>query len=103
MRAVIQDFKTGRLSVENLPTPSPPEGFILVKNKISLLSAGTERAIVETARESLLKKAAAKPELISQLSQSVRKEGIANTHLRPPAGPETGNHKETGKKLDAQA
>ena len=79
MKAVVQDFRTGRLSVEDLPSPSPPDGFVLVKNHHSLLSSGTERAMVESARESLIKKAVSKPELISQVIESLKNEGFAAT------------------------
>jgi polar amino acid transport system substrate-binding protein len=79
MKAVVQDFRTGRLSVEDLPPPSPPAGFVLVKNRYSLLSSGTERAMVESARESLIKKAASRPEIISQVVESLKNEGFAAT------------------------
>ena len=43
MKQVIQNFKTGELYVDEIPPPSISEGMVLVENKFSLISAGTER------------------------------------------------------------
>jgi len=82
MKAIVQDGKTGRLAVENLPMPSPPDGFVRVRTAVSLVSAGTERAILAEARESLVRKAGKKPHLVSQVMQSLKKEGVAHTAVK---------------------
>ena len=54
MKQVIQNFKTGELSVAEVPPPALARGFVLVRNAFSLISAGTERSTVSTAQASLL-------------------------------------------------
>ena len=82
MRQVIQNFKTGELSVEEVPAPSLSPGFALIQNRYSLISAGTERSTVSTAKASLLKKAQQRPDLVKQVIDSFRKEGFAETWKR---------------------
>lgn len=52
---------------------------MLVENKFSLISAGTERGTVKVAQASLLGKAKQRPDLVAQVLQNVRKEGLSAT------------------------
>lgn len=79
MKCVIQDFQSGKLSVEEIPVPIAPPGFVLVKNEASFVSAGTERTIVNTAKASLAKKALLRPDLVKQVLDNMRREGIGAT------------------------
>jgi polar amino acid transport system substrate-binding protein len=82
MKQVIQNFKTGELSVAEVPSPALAHGFVLVCNHYSLISAGTERSTVSTAQASLLGKARQRPDLVRQVLDSVRKDGFAETLKR---------------------
>lgn len=79
MKQVIQNFKTGKLYVDELPMPGLSKGMVLVENHFSLISAGTERSTVKVAQANLLGKAKQRPELVAQVLQNVRKEGLAAT------------------------
>ena len=79
MKQVIQDFRTGRLSVEEVPPPAPGAGGVLVRTTRSLISAGTERMVVDLARKSLLGKAVERPDLVKQVLDKVRRDGIWET------------------------
>ncbi|MDP4208599.1 MAG: bi-domain-containing oxidoreductase [Bacteroidota bacterium] len=79
MKQLIQNFKTGELYVDELPIPSLQEGMVLVHNAYSLISAGTERGTVKTAQASLLGKAKARPDLVAQVLQNLKKEGLKAT------------------------
>jgi predicted dehydrogenase/threonine dehydrogenase-like Zn-dependent dehydrogenase len=63
---------------------------VLVQNSFSLISAGTERMAMELARKSLLGKAWERPDLVRQLLQKARTEGVgaavqkANSRLDLP-------------------
>ncbi len=57
MKQVIQNFKTGELYVDEVPNPAISENMVLVENKFSLISAGTERGTVKVGKASLLGKA----------------------------------------------
>ncbi|MGD0098806.1 MAG: bi-domain-containing oxidoreductase [Acidobacteriota bacterium] len=82
MKQVIQDFKTGELFVGDVPMPSISRGFVLVRNHYSLISAGTERSTVSTAKASLLGKARQRPDLVKQVLDTYKKEGFSETLKR---------------------
>lgn len=79
MKQLIQNFKSGELYVDELPAPSLGEGMVLIENKFSLISAGTERGTVKVAQASLLGKAKQRPDLVAQVLQNIKKEGLAAT------------------------
>ena len=79
MKQVIQNFKTGKLYVDEVPPPSLSKGMVLVENKFSLISAGTERSTVKVAKASLLGKAKQRPDLVAQVLQNIQKEGLKAT------------------------
>ncbi len=80
MKQVIQNYKTGKLLVKEVPAPKVRSGGVLVKNAFSLISAGTERSSVELARKSLLGKAKSRPEDLKKVIQFAKKQGILNAY-----------------------
>ena len=79
MKQLIQNTRTGKLSLKQVPEPSVKAGNILVQTRASLISAGTERMVVKFARKSLAKKAAERPDLVKKVLQKARKDGITAT------------------------
>ena len=79
MKQLIQNFKTGELYVDEVPMPSISSGMVMVENEFSLISAGTERSTVKVAQASLLGKAKQRPDLVAQVLQNIKKEGLAAT------------------------
>lgn len=79
MKQVIQNFKSGELYVDEVPLPALSSGMVLVENQFSLISAGTERSTVKTAKANLLGKARQRPDLVAQVMQNIRKEGLKAT------------------------
>ena len=79
MRQLIQTYRTGELKVEEIPPPSVRPGGILVRTVRSLVSAGTEKMIVDLARKSLLAKAQARPDLVRKVITTARQQGVLNT------------------------
>ena len=79
MRQVLQHVRDGRTELADVPTPACARGGILVRNQASLISAGTERMVIEFARRSLLGKARERPDLVRQVLDKVRRDGIVAT------------------------
>jgi predicted dehydrogenase len=79
MKQLLQNIKTGKSTVEEVPIPTPREGQALVKVEASLVSAGTERMVVEFAEKSLVGKARSRPDLVKQVLDKARREGLLNT------------------------
>ena len=72
-------MKSGKATVENVPVPTPRKGQALVKVEASLVSAGTERMVVEFAEKSLIGKARSRPDLVRQVIDKARREGLVHT------------------------
>ncbi len=79
MKQLFQNLRDGRTVVEEVPVPAPRAGMALVKTAASLVSAGTERMVVEFAGKSLIGKARARPDLVKQVLDKARREGLSNT------------------------
>ncbi len=79
MKQLLQNIKNGKTIVEDVPVPTPREGMALVKVSASLVSAGTERMVVEFAEKSYLGKARSRPDLVKQTLDKAKREGILPT------------------------
>jgi predicted dehydrogenase/threonine dehydrogenase-like Zn-dependent dehydrogenase len=79
MKQLLQDARTGELRVTEVPAPQLLPGCVLVRVEASLVSAGTERASAEFASKSLLAKAKARPDLVSDVLAKMRRDGLAST------------------------
>jgi len=79
MKQLIQSFKTGELGLFDVPAPICQKYGALVQTKVSLVSAGTEKMLVDFAKKSLLSKAKDRPDLVKQVLDKMKKEGVKNT------------------------
>ena len=79
MKQVVQNFKNGNTEVIEVPTPQVRAGCILVRTATSLVSAGTERNLVEFSEKSLVGKARSRPDLMKQVVEKARREGVLTT------------------------
>lgn len=79
MIQVVQDIRSGETSARTLPDPVAPAGGLLVANVASLVSAGTERMVVELARKSLVGKARERPDHVRRVLEKLRQEGLVST------------------------
>ena len=79
MNQLLQNMKTGQTAIEEVPIPTPASGQALVRVSASLVSAGTERMLVEFAEKTLLGKARSRPDLVKQVLEKMRREGVLAT------------------------
>ncbi len=79
MKQLIQSFKTGELGLFDIPAPLCQKNGALVQTTVSLVSAGTEKMLVGFAKKSVLAKAKERPDLVKQVFEKMRKEGVRNT------------------------
>ena len=77
MKQVLQDFRSGTLTVEEVPAPPVRPGCVLVANHYSLISSGTEGGTVRLGRMNWLQKARARPEQVRKVLNVVRTDGLA--------------------------
>ncbi len=79
MKQVVQEMRSGETRVIEVPVPEAGPGTALVRTAASVVSAGTERMLVEFASKSLIGKARSRPDLVRQTLDKVRREGLLTT------------------------
>ncbi len=67
------------MKVAEVPAPAFGSGELLVATRVSLISSGTERQLMQLAKSSLVGKAAARPDLVRRVLVNVKKEGVRPT------------------------
>lgn len=77
MKQVLQDLKTHKVRVEDVPAPGCLPGGVLVRTCASMVSSGTERASISLTRKSILGKAIERPDLLMRVLQKARTAGVA--------------------------
>lgn len=79
MKQVTQRPRSGAIAVVEVPQPTLRPGWLLVANRYSVISTGTERSKVELGRKSLLQKARTRPDLVRKVVARAQAEGIRST------------------------
>lgn len=79
MRQILQSLATGQTELVDVPCPGVAPGHLLIQSRVSLVSAGTERMLVEFGKSSLLEKARKQPEKVRQVLDKVKTDGILPT------------------------
>ncbi len=76
---VVQDIRKGTTTTWRVNTPTVSAQEVLVANTFSLISAGTERYVVQLAKKSLAGKALSRPDHVRRVVEKVRQEGLITT------------------------
>ncbi len=79
MKQLLQQVSGGEIEVVDVAAPELLAGCVLVRTAASLVSVGTERASSEFARKNLLQKARMRPDLVREVWNKVRRDGVAST------------------------
>ena len=79
MKQVTQTLRTGQIDVNDVPVPALSDKFVLVANRCSVISAGTEKTKIDMGKKSLLQKAKSRPDLVKQVMAKIQTEGLKKT------------------------
>ena len=79
MKQIVQSFKTGETSLEEVPVPEVKRGHLLIRSTKSLVSLGTERMLIEFGKSSLISKARQQPEKVAQVLDKIKTDGLLPT------------------------
>jgi predicted dehydrogenase/threonine dehydrogenase-like Zn-dependent dehydrogenase len=79
MKQILQNLKSGATELLNVPAPLTRPGHLLIATRRSLISAGTERMLVEFGQANLLAKAKAQPDKVRQVLDKLRTDGLLPT------------------------
>lgn len=79
MKQVLQSLRTGETQVIDAPCPSVPPGHLLIRTTHSVVSAGTERMLIEFGKAGLVDKARQQPDKVRMVLDKMRTDGIGTT------------------------
>lgn len=79
MKQVLQSYRTGELWLAEVPTPRCLRNGVKVRVESSLVSAGTEKRMIDLAKSNLLQKARKRPDQVQRIIQKVKTEGLMAT------------------------
>ncbi|MFH9424179.1 bi-domain-containing oxidoreductase [Streptomyces sp. NPDC017529] len=82
MKQVVQNYKSGELTVLDVPVPGCKPGGVLVRSAYSLISTGTELMKVSEAGLSMVGKARSRPDQVAKVMQSVATNGVPATYRK---------------------
>lgn len=79
MKQILQSLKTGATEVANIPVPSAKRGQLLIETSYSLVSAGTERMLVEFGKAGWVEKARQQPDKVRMVLDKIKTDGLQPT------------------------
>jgi predicted dehydrogenase/threonine dehydrogenase-like Zn-dependent dehydrogenase len=79
MKQILQNLKNGATEVADVPCPRAGSGQLLIRTTRTLVSAGTERMLVDFGRASLIDKARQQPDKVRMVLDKVRTDGLLPT------------------------
>jgi len=82
VKQVAQNYKSGELTVLDVPPPACKPGGVLVRTRYSLISTGTEMMKVGEAKLSMLGKARARPDQLRKVIDTAAQFGPAEAYKR---------------------
>jgi predicted dehydrogenase/NADPH:quinone reductase-like Zn-dependent oxidoreductase len=75
MKQILQDINSGDLSLKDVPSPALQPNAVRIRTAASLISAGTEKSMIELGEKSMLGKARARPDLVKKVINKAQTDG----------------------------
>ena len=79
MKQVLQNLRSGATTVADVPVPSVGAGQLLISTSASLISAGTEKMLVEFGKGGWIEKARQQPDKVRMVLDKIRTDGLQPT------------------------
>lgn len=79
MKQILQNLKDGSTEIADIPVPQAPRGGLLIQTSRTLVSAGTERMLVDFGKGNLLQKAKQQPDKVKQVLEKIKTDGLMAT------------------------
>lgn len=79
MKQILQSLKDGTTELSDVPTPRASIGGLLIQTSTTLVSAGTERMLVDFGKANWIDKARQQPDKVRMVLDKVRTDGLATT------------------------
>ncbi|MBL8855615.1 MAG: bi-domain-containing oxidoreductase [Planctomycetaceae bacterium] len=79
MKQILQNLQNGSTTVVHVPSPGTTPGQLLIATQRTLISAGTEKMLVEFGQAGWIGKARAQPEKVKQVLDKIKTDGLIPT------------------------
>ncbi|ACV67688.1 bi-domain-containing oxidoreductase [Desulfohalobium retbaense] len=79
MKQILQDLQNGKTELVEVPKPRTKSGHLYIQSSTSLISAGTERMLIDFGKGNYLQKARQQPEKVKEVLDKVRTDGLMPT------------------------
>ncbi|WP_024589813.1 MULTISPECIES: bi-domain-containing oxidoreductase [unclassified Pseudoalteromonas] len=79
MKQVLQDMAKGGSAIVEAPAPSATKNNVVINTSTTLISAGTERMLVDFGKANLIDKARSQPDKVKMVLEKVQTDGLMTT------------------------
>src|SRR5690554_4433626 len=79
MKQILQNLGNGETTLADVPCPQNKPGHLLIASQKTLVSAGTERMLVDFGKANFLDKARQQPDKVKMVLDKVRTDGLMPT------------------------
>ena len=79
MKQILQNLSNGETSLVDVPCPKVNKGSLLIASRNTLVSAGTERMLVDFGKANMLDKARQQPDKVKIVLDKIRTDGLFPT------------------------
>jgi len=80
MKQILQNLKTGKTFVEDVPVPLATSKTIVIQTTMSLVSTGTEKMLVDFGRAGLIGKMKKQPDKVKMVLNKIKTDGLLTTY-----------------------
>ncbi|BCV35990.1 bi-domain-containing oxidoreductase [bacterium 19CA01SA08] len=79
MKQILQDMAAGGSAIVEAPAPQASKNHVVINTTTTLISAGTERMLVDFGKASMLEKARQQPDKVKMVLEKVQTDGLMTT------------------------
>lgn len=79
MKQILQSLSSGQTSVEEIPVPQNKQGELLIHSHCTLISAGTERMLLDFGKAGIIGKIKQQPDKVKEVLEKVKTDGLFTT------------------------
>ncbi|EGQ8918980.1 TPA: zinc-binding dehydrogenase [Vibrio parahaemolyticus] len=79
MKQILQNISNGETSIVDVPCPQPKCGYLLISSNKTLVSAGTERMLIDFGKANFIDKARQQPDKVKMVLGKIKTDGLIPT------------------------
>jgi predicted dehydrogenase/threonine dehydrogenase-like Zn-dependent dehydrogenase len=79
VKQILQSLRSGLTDVADVPSPAAERGGLLIHTSRTLISAGTERMLVDFGKANFIQKALQQPDKVRMVIEKIRTDGLMPT------------------------